>query len=322
MSTNRKTGYSESSDTPDDAQLDYYEVLQVSPKAEQDVIEAAYRRLALKYHPDLNPTNPDAYRRMQEINEAYGVLKDPRRRNDYDRLLYAVPDFDLSLDDYEPPVRRRKNTKGQNFTMLGWLLAGMLLIGTFVFFGAQNNGVSRAPEPTPTVEVSRPVVTPPADAIVWDDFENVAGANWLLDNPWHVTTRFSASGRYSLWVGDESKGSYAPNIGAAATLVRPFDLSQTDRAILRFKIVGQTDYGQNANGEDRLFVEIAAAGKDFQTIHSASGLISSWQEVALDISRWKGKAVVVRFRFSSGATNSGAGFSGFFLDDIVVVPGK
>jgi hypothetical protein len=175
MSTNRKTRYfDDSSGSPEASPPDYYEVLQVSPKAEQDVIEAAYRRLALKYHPDHNPT-PAAYRRMQEINEAYGVLKDPGRRDEYDRLLYAVPDFDLSLDDYEPPVSRRKNTKTQNFTMLGWLLAGLLLIGTFVFFGGQNPAVNNASEPTPTVEVSRPIVTPPPDALLWDDFESVAG---------------------------------------------------------------------------------------------------------------------------------------------------
>src|SRR2546422_5587179 len=63
---------------------DYYEILQVSPRAEPDVIEAAYRRLARKYHPDLNP-GVDALQQMSELNRAFDVLNDPRKRAEYDR---------------------------------------------------------------------------------------------------------------------------------------------------------------------------------------------------------------------------------------------
>ncbi len=62
---------------------DYYKMLQVDPEADADVIAAAYRRLSLKYHPDTNRA-ADATRRMQEINEAYEVLKDAARRARYD----------------------------------------------------------------------------------------------------------------------------------------------------------------------------------------------------------------------------------------------
>jgi len=65
---------------------DYYEILQVSPNAEQEVIEAAYRRLARKYHPDVY-SGPDVAHRMRELNEAYGVLGDPHRRAEYDAAL-------------------------------------------------------------------------------------------------------------------------------------------------------------------------------------------------------------------------------------------
>src|SRR5438093_6040214 len=63
---------------------DYYEILQVSPRAEPDVIEAAYRRLARKYHPDVNP-GLAALQRMSELNQALDVLNDPRKRAEYDR---------------------------------------------------------------------------------------------------------------------------------------------------------------------------------------------------------------------------------------------
>jgi hypothetical protein len=63
---------------------DYYKILQVDPAAEPEVIAAAYRRLSLKYHPDTNKA-ANATARMQEINEAYEVLKEPGKRLQYDR---------------------------------------------------------------------------------------------------------------------------------------------------------------------------------------------------------------------------------------------
>lgn len=62
----------------------YYSILQVHTDAEQEIIEAAYKRLARKYHPDINST-PDTTARMQKINEAYEVLADPEKRRFYDR---------------------------------------------------------------------------------------------------------------------------------------------------------------------------------------------------------------------------------------------
>ena len=63
---------------------DPYKVLQVDPEAEDEVIEAAYRRLAKKYHPDVAP-GPDAQDRMVRINQAWEMLKDPTRRAAVDR---------------------------------------------------------------------------------------------------------------------------------------------------------------------------------------------------------------------------------------------
>ncbi|TEU11887.1 MAG: hypothetical protein E3J21_22510 [Anaerolineales bacterium] len=72
------------------AESDYYKILQIDPKAEPEVIEAAYRRLARKYHPDVNKS-PDAVQRMQQINVAYEVLRDPAKRAEYDRARLRRP---------------------------------------------------------------------------------------------------------------------------------------------------------------------------------------------------------------------------------------
>ena len=65
---------------------DYYDILGVGRDASEKEIKEAYRRLALKYHPDRNRGNPEATARMKEINEAYAVLSDPAKRQSYDRF--------------------------------------------------------------------------------------------------------------------------------------------------------------------------------------------------------------------------------------------
>jgi len=63
---------------------DYYEILNVSKDASPDEIKSSYRRLAKKYHPDLNPNDKEAEKRFKEINEAYEILSDPEKRKRYD----------------------------------------------------------------------------------------------------------------------------------------------------------------------------------------------------------------------------------------------
>jgi molecular chaperone DnaJ len=65
---------------------DYYKILGVERSATQDEIRSAYRKLARKYHPDINPNKKEAEQRFKEINEAYQVLGDPEKRKKYDTL--------------------------------------------------------------------------------------------------------------------------------------------------------------------------------------------------------------------------------------------
>ncbi|MEK6530890.1 MAG: DnaJ C-terminal domain-containing protein [Deltaproteobacteria bacterium] len=71
------------------AQKDFYEILGVSRDATEDEIKKAYRSLARKYHPDLHPGNKEIEARFKEINEAYGVLSDQKKRTDYDLGGYS-----------------------------------------------------------------------------------------------------------------------------------------------------------------------------------------------------------------------------------------
>ena len=65
--------------------IDYYKLLELDKSASQADIKKAYRKLARKYHPDLNPNNKEAQLRFQQINEANEVLSDPEKRKKYDQ---------------------------------------------------------------------------------------------------------------------------------------------------------------------------------------------------------------------------------------------
>ena len=71
---------------------DYYEVLGLQKGASDDEIKKAFRKLAMKYHPDKNPGDKEAEEKFKEINEAYAVLSDPEQKSKYDRYGHAGVD--------------------------------------------------------------------------------------------------------------------------------------------------------------------------------------------------------------------------------------
>ncbi len=87
---------------------DYYEILGIGRDASADAIKAAYRKLALKYHPDRNPNNKEAEEKFKEAAEAYEVLSDAQKRKMYDQFGHAGAQggmgggfhgHDMSMDD-------------------------------------------------------------------------------------------------------------------------------------------------------------------------------------------------------------------------------
>ncbi len=79
---------------------DYYEVLGLSKGASEDEIKKAYRKLAKKYHPDVNPGDKEAEKHFKEVNEAYGVLSDSDKRAKYDQFGHAAFDPSFGAGGY------------------------------------------------------------------------------------------------------------------------------------------------------------------------------------------------------------------------------
>ena len=112
---------------------DYYEVLGLQKGASEAEIKKAYRKMAIKYHPDRNRDNKEeAEAKMKEINEAYDVLKDPQKKAQYDQFGHAAFDgpgggaggFGGNLSSLS-----RLSGRGRDFFplwLLGWAVLGVL----------------------------------------------------------------------------------------------------------------------------------------------------------------------------------------------------
>ncbi|MEM7071195.1 MAG: DnaJ domain-containing protein, partial [Pseudomonadota bacterium] len=72
------------------AKSDFYELLGVNRKADGAAIKSAYRKLAMKYHPDRNPGDKEAENKFKQVGEAYEVLRDPEKRAAYDHYGHAA----------------------------------------------------------------------------------------------------------------------------------------------------------------------------------------------------------------------------------------
>jgi curved DNA-binding protein len=88
--------------------IDYYKILGINRNASQETIKKAYRKLARKYHPDLNPNDNEAKSKFQQINEANYVLSDPQNRKKYDQY---GKDWEHA-DEFEKAKQSRKSRPG------------------------------------------------------------------------------------------------------------------------------------------------------------------------------------------------------------------
>lgn len=107
------------------AYIDYYQILGVTKNASQDDIKKAYKKLARKYHPDLNPNDPDAQRKFQEINEANEVLSDPEKRKKYDQYgenWKHADEFDAQKQQYGSHFGQNFSHDGTTYT--SWSTSG------------------------------------------------------------------------------------------------------------------------------------------------------------------------------------------------------
>jgi len=97
--------------------VDYYKILGIEKNATQDDIKKAYRKLARKHHPDLNPNNKEAHKLFQQINEANEVLSDPEKRKKYDEYgkdWKHAEQFEKAKQSSSQ--RRYADTEGQQFS--------------------------------------------------------------------------------------------------------------------------------------------------------------------------------------------------------------
>lgn len=93
------------------AYIDYYRILGLDKGTSQDNVKKAYKKLARKFHPDLNPDDPDAHHKFQEINEANEVLGDPEKRKKYDQYGENWK----HADAYEAQQQQQNGQGGNSF---------------------------------------------------------------------------------------------------------------------------------------------------------------------------------------------------------------
>ena len=202
---------------------DVYEVLQVSPNAEPEVIDAAYRRLARKYHPDTS-ARPDAHSRMQEINWAYELLKDPRKRSRYDASRQttrqsSTPDGSSADEgpfgsspyrspretDYSPPVAQPVRPVERSALRRYWPVAALAVVAYLALTRASDGGPPQEPAAGGSGLRQSTQTDPYASCLAWTeaglhDGETVC----ILGRIMVVTYQFVAEAGQDMWTAEFS----------------------------------------------------------------------------------------------------------------------
>ena len=121
------------------AKRDYYEVLGIDKGASEDEIKKAYRKIAIKYHPDRNPGNKEAEEKFKEAAEAYDVLHDPQKRQQYDQFGFNGPGAGFGGSGFGGASMNMDDI----FSMFGDIFGGHAGFGGFGGFGG---GGQRQPQ--------------------------------------------------------------------------------------------------------------------------------------------------------------------------------
>lgn len=121
--------------------IDYYQVLGIDKKATQEEIKKAYRKLARKYHPDLNPDNKDAELKFKAVNEANEVLGDPEKRKQYDKYGEHWQHAEAYEQAQNENARKRSQGSADPFEGFAYADGGSDHSDFFSsFFGGQGSG--------------------------------------------------------------------------------------------------------------------------------------------------------------------------------------
>ena len=145
------------------AKRDFYEVLGVSKTASDEEIKRAYKKMAIKYHPDRNPGDKEAEEKFKEAAEAYDVLRDPQKRQQYDQF---------GPDAFGPGAGGFGGGAGMSmddiFSMFGDIFGGGGFGGGFSGFGGFGGGGGQRRKPVYKGQDLRMRIELDLNVVVWE----------------------------------------------------------------------------------------------------------------------------------------------------------